>query len=308
MRRRACFVLIALFALVVATAGVAEAHPASAYVRVEPQSGSSGDEVRVIGGDWYPESRVEIRWESPEGTLLGETMTDSPPPELNPAYPDEKPRARFETYVTIPEAPGGRHVVYAVGIQADGDAASPAAAFEIVIPAASEKRNAPDEEQQNQQEPAARSGETLPQSGEESRRGDARSDASSHQASTATSGGTLEVSAADGESVAATSRSKPAAGERIDADAAYRVLPQEHVAGASAESTGAGVETRTHGADPVTSDRDRESVVTLGVALITLVLAAAEALRRNRKPAVIKADVAPLPLQTDDLEQEREAA
>lgn len=307
MPRRLSLVLFTVVPLLVVTAGAAAAHPASAYVRVEPQSGSGGDRVRVIGGDWYPASQVELRWESPEGTLLGQATTDSPTPSPNPAYPDEMlARASFEAYVTIPAAAAGRHMLFAVGRQADGDAATPAAAYEIVVPAGTQDGEVPNAQEQSERGATTQSGDGTDGVGEGTTQPDARSTVSSSE-----QGSTENVaegsSDADVASVATAPRAT-ATRERLQIDtAAVRALAYEGLALRS-DSTGAAAGSVPREADPVIAEPGtgppRELLV-VGVMLMMAITAVV--LRRNRKPALIEAKVSAL-APTRDVDQEREAA
>ncbi len=311
---RASFVLLATLALLVTTTGLAEAHPASAYLRVEPQSGNGGDQVRVTGGDWYPDSRVEIRWDSPDGTLLGETTTTSPPPEVNPMYPDEKPRATFETYVTVPDAAGGRHMVFAIGLEADGDSASPATSFEVLVPVGSQEQTPETADQEQSGDGAAGRADQPTNQGTEARATDGRSNITSSQteqesqsveASDSVAGAIVESLSAAGRQHTTSSRAQPRdaaevfkaplAGElsTLTADGPLFLLEPE-----PAESTERA---------PRNYDRDDRLALTLSLAAVmTLILYLARTrMPLFKRPRAVGADIRAFRHDNDADESER---
>jgi len=149
VRRITLLLAVALSVVLGPMAPGASAHPPQPYVYSEPQSAEAGTTV-TVGGQDFPQGRVEIRWGAVDGALIGETTA--------PARLKDQSAPFEEVSVTIPEASEGRHYLYAVGYDELGQRVDAYTPFEVVAPPAPAAENEPKQPAQNErttEEPSA---------------------------------------------------------------------------------------------------------------------------------------------------------
>lgn len=130
-RHRLLILALGVAAMSLCMASLAWACAPQAYISVSPSHAAPGQQVTVVGREFAPGGRVELRWKSPSGPVLG-TATG----------------AEFSRLLEIPvDTAPGYYTVVAVGYATDGQSSVPVrqapASIEVDAPPAPAQAESP---------------------------------------------------------------------------------------------------------------------------------------------------------------------